>query len=60
VHPLHEEPDAEDDTPLPLLTKPQVDMSLLTFLLLHESHTGFSFPKTSASKLLLQPLQWYS
>jgi hypothetical protein len=62
-HPLQEEPDAEDDTVsplLPLLTKPQADMSLITFLLLHESQTGFSFPKTRASKFLLQLLQWYS
>jgi hypothetical protein len=54
-HPLHDD-EAEDLTvspPVPLLIKPHADMSLLTFLLLHEGHTGFSFPNTIDSKLWL-------
>jgi hypothetical protein len=46
AHPLQDEP-AEDETvsPLaPLLTKPQVDISLVTLLLLQEQHSGVSSP----------------
>jgi len=55
-HPPHDEDDAEAFTvspPVPLLIKPHADMSLLTFLLLHEGQAGFSFPNTIVSKSLL-------
>jgi hypothetical protein len=52
AHPPQDDP-AEEETvsPLPpLLTKPQTDISLRTFLLLHERQFGFSFPNTKYSK----------
>jgi len=60
VHPLHDESAAELLTvspPPPLLIKPQADISLLTFLLLHEGQLGFSFPNSRSSKFRLQSLQ---
>jgi len=51
---LHADEEAEDDTvspPAPLLTKPHADISLSTFLLLHEGQSGFSEPKIRRSKL---------
>jgi hypothetical protein len=53
AQPLQEEAPAERDDvspPLPLETKPQADISLLTFLLLQLGQSGFSFPKTRHSK----------
>jgi hypothetical protein len=52
AQPLHDEP-ADDETvspPPPLLTKPQADMSFLTFLLVHEEHSGESSPMIKHSK----------
>jgi len=60
VHPVHDESAAELLTvspPLPLLIKPQADISLLIFLLLHEGQLGFSFPKTRISKFRSHLLQ---
>jgi len=53
AHPLHADEEAEEDTVSPLavlLTKPHADISLCTFLLLHEGQSGFSEPKTRHSK----------
>lgn len=43
--------------PLPLLTKPQADISFFTFLLLQEGQSGFAFPMTRYSKSRSQLLQ---
>jgi len=54
AHPLQADEEAEEETvspPFPLLTKPQADISLNTFLLLHEGQSGFSEPNTRHSKL---------
>jgi hypothetical protein len=49
--PPQEEPaDALTVWPPPLLTKPQADMRLRTFLLRQPLHSGFSLPKTRHSK----------
>jgi hypothetical protein len=53
VHPLHAELEAADLTVcpwLPLLKKLHEEMSFLTFLLLHDGHSGCSFPKIRHSK----------
>jgi hypothetical protein len=52
--PLQDDP-ADEDTvspPPPLLTKPQADMSLVTFLLLQVVHCGVSDPMIRHSKFL--------
>jgi hypothetical protein len=62
-HPPHDDDDAEVLTvsPLvPLLMKPHADISLLTFLLPHDGHAGFSFPNTIVSKLWPHLSQLYS
>jgi hypothetical protein len=60
--PPHEEPAAvlAGCPPEPLLTKPQADMRLRTFLLLQQRHSGFSLPKTRHSKSAPHLSQWYS
>jgi hypothetical protein len=58
--PLQEEADADVRTvspPPPLLTNPQADISLLTFLLLQLGQTGLSLPKTRYSNSWLHFLQ---
>jgi hypothetical protein len=60
VHPLHDGCEAADLTVwpwLPLLKKLHEEMSFLTFLLLHDGHSGFSFPKIKHSKFLSHPSQ---
>jgi hypothetical protein len=46
--------------PLPLLTKPQADISFLTFLLWQAGQSGLVLPMTRYSKSQSQLLQWYS
>jgi hypothetical protein len=46
--------------PLALLTNPQADMSLRTFLLLQAVHSGRLLPKTRHSKSWPHFSQWYS
>ena len=63
AHPPQEDADADArvvSPPPPLLTKPQVDMRRVTFLLLQEGQSGVSDPKTSFSKLSSQFSQQYS
>jgi hypothetical protein len=60
---LPQDEPAADDTvapPLPLLTNPQADINLVTFLLLHMMHSGLSDPMIRHSKFLSHFSQWYS
>jgi hypothetical protein len=60
--PLQDEP-ADEDTvspPPPLLTNPQADINLVTFLLLQVVHSGLSDPMIRHSKFLSHFSQWYS
>jgi len=61
VQPEHDESAADDLTvspPSPLLLKLHAEINLFIFLLLHAGHSsGFCFPKTRYSKLLLHSLQ---